>query len=455
MSDEQADATGEPIPREDPEEDEPGEDDSEMPPSRRKPRPFVIIGVIVLIVVIVGGGFFAARTFGGGLLTSAATPTPTVVPGANLFYITTNPAWGTVSIDGHHVSHQPALGQAPLQISPGSHTITWNAPPFPVQRCFVNILSQAEGGPGACNTNESTTVVAGKNAGQQAFVISFSATSANLSISQRASLTQAVKAYLTTFQASATVQPGEVYASAQAAHHLVTATQPLKATPHFQLDTNPNSTRPCLNYYSPGTPACNVEGISCQAFCPASRSDANGNALPATNWQVEVPVLITWSYTTLSGQVVAENEPNTPESSGYEDLVALSITWNSATSTWKVTNQPDSAPPSPFVFTTNPVCAAAQNWIKANPSHQSLDATTFNGQNTAVNRQYLAGTNAANGCLVKAVIPESSAPVGYLLYRFGVLLAVNAAAHHYWPSLPMADAYEQGIAQSIAAKIKP
>jgi len=39
--------------------------------------------------------------------------------------------------------------------------------------------------------------------------------------------------------------------------------------------------------------------------------------------------------------------------------------------------------------------------------------------------------------------------VGYLLYHFGVLLAVNAAAHGYWPGLPTADAYEQGIAKQL------
>ena len=429
------------------------EHDDIFPPPRHRPRPLVIIGVIVLIVVIVGGGFLAVRSFGGGLLTSAATPTPTLPPGANLFYITTNPAWGAVSIDGRLVAHLPALGQAPLQLSPGAHTISWNAPPFPVQRCFLDVPPQSTSGAGNCDTSTSANITTGADAGQQAFIIPFAATGGNLSNAARASLIQAVKTYLTTFQASASVQPGDFYVSVQAAHHLATATQPLKATPHFQLDTNPNSARPCLNYHGTGTPACSVASINCQTFCPVSLSDANGKALPATNWQIAAPVLITWSYATPSGQVVATNQPDTPQSSGYEDLVSLSITWNSATSTWNVINQPDSAP-SLFTLTTNPICAAAQDWIIANPSHQSLQGTTFNGQPTSVYFQYLAGTNAANGCLVKAVIPASSAPVGYLLYRFGVLLAVNSAAHHYWPGLPMANAYEQGIAQSIAAKIK-
>lgn len=430
-------------------EHESSEASDELPPPRRQPRPPVIIGVIVLIVVIIGGGFFAVRSFGGGLLTSSATPTPTLPPGANLFYITTNPAWGTVSIDGHPVTHLPALGQTPIQVAPGNHTITWNAPPFPVQRCFLDVPPQQTSGAGLCDTSTSANITTGADAGQQAFIIPFAATGGNLSNTARASLVQAVKTYLTTFQTSASVQPGDFYASVQTAHQLATATQPLLATPHFQLDTNPNSTRPCLNSHGPGTPACHVGSINCQAFCPVSLSDANGKALPTTNWQVEAPVLITWSYAKPGGQVIATNQPDTPESSGYEDLVSFSITWNSATSTWNVINQPDSAP-ALFTLTTNPLCATAQNWIIANPSHQSLQGTTFNEQPTSVYFQYHAGTNAANGCLVKAIPAlSSSAPVGYLLYRFGVLLAVNSAAHRYWPSLPMADAYGQGIARQL------
>jgi len=32
-----------------------------------------------------------------------------------------------------------------------------------------------------------------------------------------------------------------------------------------------------------------------------------------------------------------------------------------------------------------------------------------------------------------------------------VLLAANALAHRYWPDLPVADAYEQQLAQQMAA----
>jgi hypothetical protein len=78
------------------------------------------------------------------------------------------------------------------------------------------------------------------------------------------------------------------------------------------------------------------------------------------------------------------------------------------------------------------------------------------GQNDQVNWQYLAGTNSANGCLAEGSLlnnftPVPTLPAPQLLYRFGVLLAVNAVAHRYWPDLPVADSYEQGIAKQLGA----
>jgi len=44
--------------------------------------------------------------------------------------------------------------------------------------------------------------------------------------------------------------------------------------------------------------------------------------------------------------------------------------------------------------------------------------------------------------------------MAYCLYRFGVLLAANDEAHRLWPYLPVADAYEQGIARRLTANMK-
>lgn len=50
--------------------------------------------------------------------------------------------------------------------------------------------------------------------------------------------------------------------------------------------------------------------------------------------------------------------------------------------------------------------------------------------------------------------PAVPAPPAYYLYRFGVLLAANDLAHRYFPSLPIADTYEQTSAQQITTHNK-
>lgn len=64
--------------------------DNEFPPPRRPVRPAVIVGIMALVVLVIAGGIFAATRFAGG--GANALPTPTLVPGSNLFYVQTSPA---------------------------------------------------------------------------------------------------------------------------------------------------------------------------------------------------------------------------------------------------------------------------------------------------------------------------------------------------------------------------
>lgn len=168
--------------------------DDLIPPRRRSPS-LVIIGVIVLIVIIVGG-YFAIRSFSKGTSALIATPTPTLPPGVNLVSFVTNPAWGTIAIDGHSLTSIPRPGQLPLRLSTGVHEITWSAPPFPAQHCFLNVPPQSVSGSGTCNTTNSTV---------SATIVAFTAASTSLSQSQQASLTSALQAYARSLQASTPV----------------------------------------------------------------------------------------------------------------------------------------------------------------------------------------------------------------------------------------------------------
>ena len=70
----------------------------------------------------------------------------------------------------------------------------------------------------------------------------------------------------------------------------------------------------------------------------------------------------------------------------------------------------------------------------------------------------IQGTTFATGCLIEfklqkgvlsAPTPTTSPPmlVAYVMQRFGVLLAVNDTAHHLFPFLPVASAFEKQLAQ--------
>lgn len=67
--------------------------------------------------------------------------------------------------------------------------------------------------------------------------------------------------------------------------------------------------------------------------------------------------------------------------------------------------------------------------------------------------------DGAEGCFIqgRASIGQGAdsnafGPPNYLLYRFGVLLAANDEAHRTFPTLHVADASEQALANVLAAQ---
>ena len=84
-----------------------------------------------------------------------------------------------------------------------------------------------------------------------------------------------------------------------------------------------------------------------------------------------------------------------------------------------------------------------------------VPAATAQDTQTSMNPEQ--GTTLASGCLVefelqddafRTTTPNVSPPlVAEIMQRFGVLLAVNDIAHHLFPFLPVANAYEKQLAQ--------
>ncbi len=189
---------------------------------------------------------------------------------------------------------------------------------------------------------------------------------------------------------------------------------------------------------------CTYNGQNCLLICTYP--------FVQTLWFVVALYYPSWTYTTEQGQVLAQNQPDTNSGSVGEDhSISLQLSWN-ATQGWQV--QDLSILPQRTQYQMNviansiPVCASLTGLVNTLTRY----GVTSGDGNIEIQWQYYMGHDPAAGCLA-VVVPSNNpkASPAYFLYRFGVLLAANSLAHSYYPDLPVADAYEQGIAQSIAA----
>jgi len=151
-----------------------------------------------------------------------------------------------------------------------------------------------------------------------------------------------------------------------------------------------------------------------------------------------------WDYATLDNQVVAQDQLDIlPNGMRITTFVALSIVWDGGESgRWRVTMAGTGTP-----FGNNLACASAETEVEIALA-PALQSSGW---------QFVPGSIPAIGCLAIAeqssviATPSSSSSVGaYCLYRFGVLLAANDAAHRFWPHMPLANTYERRLAQQLA-----
>jgi hypothetical protein len=241
-----------------------------------------------------------------------------------------------------------------------------------------------------------------------------------------------------------------------ASHFISRAGQPLRATLHFLLDTSPTGEQSCI---AQGTEqACIFQAVSCQYFCPMP-VQAGTVSSPQNDWDALAVVRPVWDYTTMDSKPVAANQPDSTDGEivRNEYLAPLHITWDGIA--WHVSVLSR----SPFHVTlpgnntapfsaSDPACAAAADEIVSMGGYYAAT-----GGIPAVDLRFEAGRERADGCLVVETPQQDqdaqfspSFPAIFLLHRFGVILAANDAAHHYFPFLPLASTYEQKLAQHLA-----
>ncbi len=418
-------------------------------PPRNNIRLTFTISIWVVLILVVVAIFSPLRNVAlNRIFPPSIMPTATVTTGNNLFYIQASPT-GTVTIDGRPVTQLPAVGTgSPIRLSRGEHKIAWQANPFPQLSCIVNVPSSIVNE--QCNFESPIEL----NNGTNARLISFVGSLDSLPGNQRTALTRSIQSTLDTLQSTTIVQPGEPYYNVQAPPptSLATATQPLKATLSFHLDTNINSPESCGNYQQT---VCSVNGESCLQLCTIP-DPSTSPATTQSAWNILALYYPTWNYTTLSGQtaVAAQHDPfiYPPTSPGNDYTIFMHVAWNGTS--WHV-NVLSHTPPA-----SNITLVYGQTQLPAaiDPSCASIDdgiSGTFTAiqgpqQTENVNWTFYTAPNRVDGCL-GVVKPDGQpkAPPAYFLYRFGAVLAINNLAHSYFPSQPVADATAQAIAQQI------
>ena len=391
-------------------------------------------------------------------------PAPTAVFNDMSVYVRGNPAWGQFTLDGHPLAHPPVIGKdRPLILTPGLHTITWHAAPFKTRSCVFTVVDPATVH-SPCLSSGDVFADYEPNADYGPTIISFFAPSNDLPADQHAALLQQIQQAMASYGGSEIVRPGETYAVSEQAIEanpslcsIITrlalcfarANQLLRANLRLQMDTSTSPNDPCvLSEY------CSMNHQDCRAICDDPSVLYTDQAMEG--WNVDVVIRLSWSYTTLSGQLVARDQPDSAirGNQGYQ-IMPVHITLDGQG--WHV---------FPFPKNTDtgyddPLCSqSAQDitQLTGTPNNQNMDIQQLYANPGQVSAGCLAVLRPQPQVIVNPRTPSPGAngqPVAYFLVRFGVVLAVNDTAHQLWPYLPLADTYEKGVVRLLLSALPP
>ena len=408
--------------------------------------------IILVVLVTLVGTYSPARNV---IVGTFYHPTPTLPPGADLFYVETNPPWGHIYIDGKLMSRLPVVGEeAPIQLGRSQHKISWVAEPFEVQNCTVTVPPVIDDN--SCHFNRT----AATPSGAVAWVISFTPSLVNLRPDKRAALIDAIQQQINQGVEPQILHPGEMYAIDGTNRRFAIARQPVQATLHFNLVTQPGAGR-CTIYGFVGF--YNQEGGSCsfmQQDCHLLCDIAQFSSLPGeAAWQAMGVVRATWEYTTLDGNSIVRDQPDsTANARGYGHFVPLQITWDGQQ--WHVGAILSGIHLLSRLYNLELLiddlaCASMRDEIRMNKQYRSAVL-----EDSIAIWAYYSDQGAGIDCVAQVVPNNQSAKQprvaqpAYLLHRFGIVVAVNDAARKIWPGIPIADVYERDVALQLLQRHK-
>jgi hypothetical protein len=414
--------------------------------ARRVSGAAVIAAAILLALSVVVSASPALRAPALGVIQGLhPTPTATMVPGEDLFYLLPNPPGVDVSLDGKVLSRVPAPGDPhPLRLAPGRHVFAWRSHEFPFQplQCTVSVPHvHSDTCPNVARQFLPTSMV-----DLPGNVIALRESMIALAPDEAARLSAAIQAALDARQSTALVEPGEKWyffsqTGTGQAGGPVQARQPLRATLSYSFMTNPGYPEPCTL----GQPAipCRFAGQDCGHLCtvaqpPPSLAGAGGE----TAWIAGAMVDSTWNYTTMDGHVVGQAIGDAFNAK----LAALRIQWDKA-SGWHVTAIMGHTPG--LDLADDAACDPARYALSQTPSWSFM----LNSPPPGAQVRFASDATPADGCVAVLDQAPGDGQPAIFLYRFGVLLTVNDVAVNPVDNLPAADAAERALAAQLMAQL--
>jgi hypothetical protein len=406
-----------------------------LSPRARVVRAGGILGVLLLAVAVLVAVTPAARSAVVGFVFG---PTPTATASLDLgrdrIAVENQVPWGTLTIDGRPkpqivpsqvgtISNLPQLQS--FRVARGRHHVEYRADPFPPLQCTLSVPA-APGDTCPLDPQAKEVFPFADSAFPQLRLLDLRETVDRLPAGEATRLADAAQQALdlAVGVASATLVPGDHYGDDRG--RVQVAGEALTAVPAYALERE----------YVIDQRRGGCAGL-CQTASPFAQSSADA-------WLVYGDVLVSWRYTDAGGHVVlADGLSASAEFGSLPATIQMGV--RRVGSGWQVRLLP------PIASNTDvqdlPLCDVATLYLDA--LRGNLDPGTGNPTG-AVYRWSASSSLAEFGCVFGGGTTDSQGnligPVALVLYRCGILLAVNTAAQQVFPHLPVASAHERALA---------
>ncbi len=387
----------------------------------------VILIAMTLLITFTPG----VRSVLAGIVSGPTpTATPSLAGGKDRFTVEHTVPWGVLMIDGRQIPSQTLVGSStgtglPFRLSTfglsrGQHRVEYRATLFPTLSCTVSV-------PAALSDTcplEPNAIDFFVSDGPSTRMLDLRATPDRLPAEQVQALADVTQVALDAeaHRTQGQLAPGDHYLDTNGT--VVTARTGLIAVPTYTLsrDLDQTSGAPCA--------------ILCAELGPLAPTSAE-------EWLVNAPATLTWSYRDVNGHSVLDGGLPMPSTLQQPASVDLGVRFGNNRWQVRIVSSEESGHAVSDVFP----CALGAHYLdvlRASPEQTTVSVADFSYQ------WPISAASPQLGCVLVGgrISMQGSllAPIAEVLYRFGVLLAVNDAARQVFPHLPLANAHERALA---------